>query len=70
MVKAHEYIERNGIDAKIILSVYDEIQTEVHESIAEEWKTELQRIMQEAGESVITTVPIEAECSISNYWNK
>lgn len=70
MVKAHESIERNGIDAKIILSVYDEIQTEVEESIAEDWKTELQKIMQEAGESVITTVPIEAECSISNYWNK
>lgn len=70
MVKAYETIRNEGVDAKIILSVYDEIQTEVHKSQAEEWKHKLQSIMQQAGEDVITTVPIVADCSVSNYWNK
>lgn len=69
MINAYEYIEANDYPAHIILSVYDEIQTEVKEDHAEHWKTKLQEIMEEAAKTIITTVPVVAECEISDYWD-
>lgn len=69
MIDAYEYIEANNYPAHILLSVYDEIQTEVREDLAEEWRDILQTIMEEAAKTIITTVPVIAECEISDYWD-
>lgn len=69
MVNAYEYIEEHNYPASIILSVYDEIQTEVREDLAEEWREILQTIMEDAAKLIITSVPVIAECEISNYWD-
>ena len=69
MVNAYEYIEEHNYPANIILSVYDEIQTEVREDLAEEWRTTLQKIMEDAARVIIDSVPVIAECEISDYWD-
>ena len=63
-------ITENDYDVKILLSVYDEIQTECEESFAEEWKNIMDKVMIEAAEEVVKTVPIVVDCSISDYWTK
>jgi len=47
-----------------------EIQTECEESFAEEWKNILQSCMIAAGEEIIKTVPVKADCAIGDYWIK
>lgn len=69
MVNAYEYIEENNYPASILLAVYDELQTEVRDDLAEEWRETLQSIMEESAKTIITTVPVIAECSISDYWD-
>lgn len=69
MVEAYEYIERHNYPANMLLSVYDELQTEVREDLAEEWRAQLQTIMEDAAKIIITSVPVIAECEISDYWD-
>lgn len=70
LIKIQNYIDRNNYPAYIILAVYDEIQTEVREDKAEEWKTILNNLMIEASKVVIKTVPFVVDCKISDYWEK
>jgi len=70
LIRVQEIIDRNQYPVKILLSVYDEIQTECKEDFAEEWKNILENCMIEAGQEIIKTVPIVADCSISDYWKK
>ncbi len=70
LINTQKYIEENNLDVNILLSIYDEIQTECREDIAEEWKEKLEEIMVDSAKTVIKNVPIEAGCSINEYWNK
>lgn len=70
LVKVQEEIDRNKWPVRILLSVYDEIQTECRADKAEEWKIKLQELMIEAARVILKTVPIEAEVQISDHWKK
>lgn len=70
LIDTQNEIDCNKWDAKIILSVYDELQVEVKESQAEAFKDVLESTMINAAKTVIKTVPIEAECKVSDYWTK
>ena len=70
LVMADDYIQQHGLDARIILSVYDEIQTEVIQREADMWKGELQRIMVEAASYTIKDVPIIVDVKIADCWSK
>lgn len=70
LIKVQEYIDLNNLDVNILLSVYDEIQTECIESFAEDWKLILNELMINAAKEVIKTVPIIVDCKVSNYWEK
>jgi len=70
LIRTQQEIDNNKYPAKILLSVYDEIQTECEESFAEEWKNILQNCMIAAGEEIIKTVPVKADCAIGDYWIK
>jgi DNA polymerase-1 len=70
LIKVQSFIDINKLPINILLSVYDEIQTECPEDIADWWKLELDRIMVEAAKEVIKSVPIVVDCKISNYWDK
>ncbi len=70
LVKVQEEIHKNHWPVRILLSIYDEIQTECREDKAEEWKDKLRELMIEAARVVLKTVPIEAKVNISDYWTK
>jgi DNA polymerase-1 len=70
LIKIQEYIDSNNYPAYILLSVYDEIQTEVIAEKAEEWKEVLNKLMIEAAEAIVKNVPFEVDCKISDHWEK
>jgi DNA polymerase I-like protein with 3'-5' exonuclease and polymerase domains len=70
LCKIQKYIDDNDLPVNILLSVYDEIQTECKEEFAEEWKHILNNLMIESAQVVIKTVPIVVDCKVSDYWEK
>lgn len=70
LIKVQEEIDRNNWPVTILLSVYDEIVTECREDMADEWCTKLEQIMIESAQVVIKTVPVKADCKVSDYWTK
>lgn len=70
LINVQKYIDKNKCPVKIILAVYDEIQTECDEEFAEEWKLILENIMKEAAKVIIKSIPVEVECKISSCWEK
>jgi hypothetical protein len=57
-----------GTGARIIGTVHDEIILEAPEALAEEMATRLETIMQQAGQTYLTRVPIEVEVVIAKDW--
>jgi DNA polymerase-1 len=70
LIKVQRFIDSRSLPINILLSVYDEIQTECPEDLAEWWKTELDRLMVESAQEVIKSIPIVVDCKIANYWDK
>lgn len=70
LINVQKYIDENKLPINIILSVYDEIQTECKSDYAEQWKIQLDRIMIESAEEVIKSVPIKVDSKISDCWSK
>ena len=70
LIKVQSFIDINKLPVNILLSVYDEIQTECPEDIADWWKLELDRIMVESAQEVIKSIPVVVDCKVSNYWDK
>jgi len=70
LVNIFELIEDKYPDVNIVMSVYDEIQTECPADLAEEWRAVLETEMIKAGELVVKSVPVVADCEISDYWKK
>ena len=70
LINVQNEIIENNWDVKILLSIYDEIQTECNRNVAEKWKVKLEEIMINSAKEVIKTVPIKADVKISEYWTK
>lgn len=70
LVKVQRFIDARALPINILLSVYDEIQTECPEDLSEWWKLELDKLMVEAAQEVIKSVPIVVDCKIADYWDK
>jgi DNA polymerase-1 len=70
LIKIQTLIDDNELPVKILLSVYDEIQTECREDFAEEWKNILDATMKEAAQVIIKSIPIEVDCKIADCWTK
>lgn len=70
LIDVQEEIYQNNWDVKIILAVYDEIQTECHENQADEWKIKLDELMVNAAKKVLKDVPVVVDCSINDFWQK
>lgn len=70
LVNVRKEIIKNNWPVNILLSIYDEIQTECREDKAEEWKIVLENIMIDAAKTVLKTVPIKVDCKIADYWTK
>ena len=63
-------IDTAGWDARILLSVYDEIQTECHRDQAEEWQKKLTELMIMAAREVIKSIPVVVDTKIAECWTK
>lgn len=61
-------VELKAYDANVVLIVHDEIIVEVAEDKAEEVKDILVKCMEEAGQALLTKVPIEVEAVIAHSW--
>lgn len=70
LINLQDEIDNNNWDVNLLLTVYDEVQSEAHRSIAEEWKSVQNRIMVEAAQAIIKSVPIIVDCKISECWQK
>ena len=70
IVNMQEEIDNNGWDVNILLTIYDEIQTEVNRNIAEAWLKKQEELMVNAAQSIIKTIPVVCDCKIAEYWQK
>ena len=70
LIAVQDEIDKYNLPIKILLSVYDEIQTECREDIAEWWKTRLQELMVNSARLCLSKVPVEVDVKISDYWMK
>jgi len=70
LIDVQEEIYLNNWDVKIILAVYDEIQTECIESQSILWKSKLDELMVGAAKKVLIEVPVVVDCSIHDFWQK
>lgn len=65
-----EEIDNNNYPVRIMLSVYDEIQTECKEDFTEKWKPILEAKMIEAAEKILKVTPVKVDVSINDCWIK
>lgn len=70
IINMQNEIDDNNWDVNILLTVYDEIQTEVNRNIAELWLKKQEEIMVNAAKTIIKTIPVVCDCKISEYWQK
>ena len=70
LINLQDEIDNNNWDVNLLLTVYDEVQSEAHRSIAEEWKSVQDKIMVDAAQTIIKSVPIIVDCKISECWQK
>lgn len=70
LINVQNEIDKNNWPVKIILAVYDEINTECREDLSEKWKSKLEEIMIESAKVCIKSIPTIVDCKISDYWQK
>jgi DNA polymerase-1 len=70
LIDVQEEIYLNNWDVKIILAVYDEIQTECVDSQTAAWKIKLDELMVTAAKKVLKDCPVVVDCSINEFWQK
>jgi DNA polymerase I len=69
LVFIKERIDKEGIDAKVILTVHDEIVTEVKAEIADEWAEMQIEEMRRAGALFIKKLPVLSDSFVGDYWD-
>ena len=70
LINVQKEIDKNNWPVNILLSVYDEIQTECRSDKAEEWRSILENIMIESAKVVIKSIPVKVDCGIHECWEK
>lgn len=70
MVLIRDYRKKRGVRTNFVNQVYDEIVTETHKNDTEEFHAAKLRLMKEAAETWITSVPIEVDGNVLPYWTK
>lgn len=70
LIELYKYIQVHNLPVRLIHTVHDEIITECKEEYAEEWKVIMQNIMMEAGKVIVKSIPMKADCHITDFWTK
>ena len=70
MIQIRDYKKKHGIRTEIINQVYDEIVTTTHKDDVEKFHPVKQRLMIEAAQKYLKTVPMEVDGEVLPYWTK
>lgn len=70
LINLQNEIDSNNYNAKILLTVHDEILTEVPADFAEEWKVIQERVMIETIQTLIKSIPVVVSSTIAPFWKK
>ena len=70
LVNLLEVIQENNYPAKMVLTIHDEILTEVPEAFAEEWKEIQEQVMKDTIKIIIKSIPVEVSTTIDKCWRK
>ncbi|AME08696.1 MULTISPECIES: DNA polymerase I [Gemella] len=65
MINVNDYIEKNNIDAKLLLQVHDELILDVNKKVVEEFTKEIVKIMESAAK---LSVKLKAEAGVGDSW--
>ena len=64
----HEYIQRNKLDARLVNTIHDELQYEVHNDDVEAMLTGADKTMQEAGKLLGVRLTLNADAKVGKTW--
>ncbi len=70
LIDVYKYIKQNELPIKIIITVHDEIRTRCPKYLAESWASTMGRIMTDAGKTIVKSVPMKVDCTITDCWSK
>lgn len=68
LIYIQERIDKESLDAKILLAIHDAILVEAHDSIVDYMKEVMQEEMIRAAKSVIHTIPVVVDTVTGKYW--
>lgn len=71
LVKIREYLKANPkFDVQIVMTVHDQIDTICKSDQADEWKSIMAKLMEEAGAEILPSGLLKADPNISDKWEK
>ena len=70
LIEVYRYIKNNNLPVKIVLTIHDEIQTEVIDNFAKDWSVIMGDIMKNCGNVILKSIPMSVDCSVSDHWSK
>ena len=70
LVIIRDFIRKNDVPVKIVMTVHDQIDTVCSREYAETWKVKMTELMEEAAIKVIPNGLLKAETNISDCWEK
>ena len=70
LVLLHRHIKKENLPVKIVMTVHDQIDTICPKDYADEWKTKMTDIMEQAANIIIKIGLLKAETTITNVWSK
>ena len=70
MILIRDYINKNDVPVKIVMTVHDQVDTICENSYAKKWVTKLTELMEQAALEVVTNGLLKADTNISKSWEK
>jgi DNA polymerase I len=65
----HQKSSRQNLDAYLVMTAYDQLVIEVREDLAQDAAQILEQVMMEAGQDLLTPVPIVVDVKVGKYWS-
>tara|TARA_R110000787_G_scaffold146162_2_gene259888 strand:- start:393 stop:1265 length:873 start_codon:yes stop_codon:yes gene_type:complete len=70
LIYVRDFIRKNNVPVKIVMTVHDQIDTVCSKEYSEEWKVKMTELMEEAALKIIPNGLLKAETNISECWEK
>jgi DNA polymerase-1 len=65
----HQKSSHQNLDAYLVMTAYDQLVIEVREDLAQDAAQILEQVMMEAGQDLLTPVPIVVDVKVGKYWS-